>query len=86
VESPYTELDACRCRDAKSGTVRTRKKRGDLNTGLGDNYLEKHRRLAARYGVTKREMLERLMSEADQQIKDTLNTDEEWDTYFNVTQ
>lgn len=43
-------------------------------------------RLANRYGVTKREMLERLINEADQQIEDTLKTDEEWETYHNVTQ
>ena len=43
-------------------------------------------RLAKRYGVTKREMLEKLISEADGKIKDTLNTDEQWDAYFNVTQ
>ena len=43
-------------------------------------------RLANRYGVTKREMLERLINEADQLIEDTLQTDEEWETYHNVTQ
>jgi hypothetical protein len=43
-------------------------------------------RLAKRYGVTKREMLEKLISEADGKIKDTLNTDEQWDAYFDVTQ
>jgi hypothetical protein len=43
-------------------------------------------RLANRYGVTKREMLERLINEADQLIEDTLQTDEEWEIYHNVTQ
>lgn len=43
-------------------------------------------RLANRYGVTKREMLERLINEADQQIEKTLKTDEEWETYHSVTQ
>ena len=32
------------------------------------------------------EMLERLINEADQQIENTLKTDEEWETYHNVTQ
>jgi len=31
-------------------------------------------------------MLERLITEADQQIEDTLKTDEEWETHHNVTQ
>ena len=43
-------------------------------------------RLANRYGVTKREMLERLITEADQKIEDTLKNDEEWETYHSVTQ
>ena len=43
-------------------------------------------RLANRYGVTKREMLERLINKADQLIEDTLQTDEEWEIYHNVTQ
>ncbi len=43
-------------------------------------------RLAKRYGVTKREMLERLIGDADRQIIDSIETDEEWDVYFNVTQ
>ena len=43
-------------------------------------------RLAKHYGVTKREMLERLITEADQQIEDTLMTDGEWETYHDVTQ
>jgi hypothetical protein len=43
-------------------------------------------RLAKRYGVTKREILERLIGDADRQIIDSIETDEEWDVYFNVTQ
>ncbi len=43
-------------------------------------------RLAKRYGVTKREMLERLKLEADQQILATLDCDSsEWSDYFSVT-
>ena len=40
----------------------------------------------AHYCVTKREMLERLIGDADQQIKNSINTDEEWDLYFTATQ
>lgn len=43
-------------------------------------------RLANHYGVTKREMLERLILAADQQIIHSLDIDsEEWAEYFNVT-
>lgn len=44
-------------------------------------------RLSKRYGVTQREMLERLILAADQQIVATLNPDsQEWSDYFSVTQ
>jgi hypothetical protein len=43
-------------------------------------------RLAKRYGVTQREILERLVLAADQQILDTLDPDSsEWNGYFTVT-
>jgi hypothetical protein len=43
-------------------------------------------RLAGRYGVTNREMLEKLVGEADQAIVSTLDPDlPEWSTYFTVT-
>ena len=43
-------------------------------------------RLAKRYGVTQREMLERLILEANQQIVKSLDIDsQEWSDYFNVT-
>ncbi|NRO99465.1 hypothetical protein GWC77_26655 [Paraburkholderia sp. NMBU_R16] len=43
-------------------------------------------RLAKRYGVTQREMLERLVLAADQQILTTLDPDSsEWKEYFTVT-
>ena len=43
-------------------------------------------RLLKHYGVTKREMLERLIISADDEIVKTLQLDTtEWDTYFNVT-
>lgn len=46
-------------------------------------------RLANRYGVTKREMVERLLKNEDDRIVATLDVNSpEWDTYFhfNVTQ
>ena len=43
-------------------------------------------RLSMRYGVTQRDMLERLILAADQQIVNALDpTSEEWITYFGVT-
>ena len=44
-------------------------------------------RLAKRYGVTKRQMIERLVLEADQEIVGSLDPDSrEWEEYFSVTQ
>jgi hypothetical protein len=44
-------------------------------------------RLSRRYGVTQREMLERLIVSADEQIVGALEPDtEEWRQYFDVTQ
>jgi len=44
-------------------------------------------RLARRYGVTNRTMLEQLIAAADQNIVSTLDLDSpEWSAYFNVTQ
>jgi len=43
-------------------------------------------RLARRYGVTNREILEKLVGEADQNISSTLDIDSpEWSVYYNVT-
>lgn len=43
-------------------------------------------RLARRYGVTQREMLERLILAEDEKILDSLEMDTpEWDAYFGVT-
>ena len=43
-------------------------------------------RLARRYGVTNREMLEKLVGEADQAVVSSLDPDRpEWSTYFTVT-
>ena len=44
-------------------------------------------RLARRYGVTNKEMLENLIEIAENNILSTLDIDTpEWDTYFGVTQ
>ena len=44
-------------------------------------------RLARSYGVTQREMIERLVLASDQQIVDGLDPDSaEWEAYFSVTQ
>ncbi len=44
-------------------------------------------RLARSYGVTQREMIERLVLASDQQIVDSLDPDSaEWEAYFSVTQ
>lgn len=40
-------------------------------------------RLATRYGVTKQAMIEKLITEADKAVLDTLDIDKpEWDEYF----
>jgi len=44
------------------------------------------RRLSCHYGVTKREMVQRLVAEADDKIVQTLDTDKsEWEEYFLST-
>ena len=44
-------------------------------------------RLARRYGVTQREMLERLIIDADQDIVSALDpTAPEWNAYFHATE
>lgn len=44
-------------------------------------------RLSKRYCVTQRQMIERLILAADQQVVDALDPDsEEWMSYFGVTQ
>jgi len=44
-------------------------------------------RLASRYGVTNREMLEKLIGSADDNIASSLDPNSmEWEAYFSVTQ
>ena len=58
-----------------------------LNTWVSTSSFLALDRLAKRYGVTKREMVERLVLEADQQIVGMLDPDSrEWGAYFSVTQ
>jgi len=58
-----------------------------LNTWISTGAALALKRLAARYGVTQREMLERLVVEEDQKILETLDSDSpEWAMYFVVTQ
>jgi len=43
-------------------------------------------RLANRYGVTRREILEKLLTAADEEILKTLDSESrEWDEYFGIT-
>lgn len=57
-----------------------------LNTWVSTEASLALRRLARRYCVTQREMLERLVLAADQEILDTLRPDDaEWAQYFGVT-
>lgn len=57
-----------------------------LNTWVSTSASLALARLANRYGVTRREILERLISEADNQITATLDPDSpEWAAYFDVT-
>jgi len=54
-----------------------------LNTYVSTATALALRRLAGHYGVTKREMLERLVAEADDKILHTLDMDKsEWKEYF----
>ena len=54
-----------------------------LNTWLSTEASLALGRLARRYGVTQRKMLERLITIEDDRILATLNTDTpEWDAYF----
>ncbi len=43
------------------------------------------KRLAKRYGVTQREMLERLVTATNEEVLRTLAEGKEWDDYFDVT-
>jgi putative heme iron utilization protein len=81
---------------AKTSAERQAAYRARRNDGEGDRRINTWistkadlalERLAHRYGVTKREMIERLVNSADNEILQTLQFDTpEWDVYLNVTQ
>lgn len=56
-----------------------------LNTWLGATPHYALRRLAKRYGVTQREMIERLVIAEDDRIREGMDPNgPEWDAYYNV--
>lgn len=58
-----------------------------LNTYLSTSTSLALSRLAKRYGVTKREIMEKLINDADRKIVNELELDsEDWVKYFCVTQ
>lgn len=58
-----------------------------INTWVSTGAAYALKRLAKRYAVTQREMIERLVLAADQQIVNSLDPDsDEWREYINVTQ
>lgn len=74
----------------RQAAYRARRTTGDgdyrLNTWISTASHLALRRLARRYGVTRRALLERLILAADQELVDTLELDTpEWDHYFGVT-
>lgn len=81
---------------AKTSAERQAAYRARRNDGEGDHRINTWvsteadlalERLANRYGVTKRKMIEQLVKFADNEIIKTLEIDTpEWDAYFSVTQ
>jgi hypothetical protein len=70
-----------RYRDARQTAGENGERR--LNTYVATGTALALRRLSHRYGVTQREMLERLVGEADDKIISTLEPKtSEWDEYF----
>jgi hypothetical protein len=80
---------------AKTAAQRQSEYRARRDDGEGDHRintwitLDTHlalRRLARSYGVTRRQMLEKLINEANSVVVQSLDLDSpEWDTYFTVT-
>jgi hypothetical protein len=79
---------------AKTNSERQAEYRARRNQGEGERRINTWvsvsadlalKRLANRYGVTKRTMIERLVIAEDERIIKTLELDsQEWDDYFNV--
>lgn len=58
-----------------------------INTWISTGSALALARLSRRYGVTQRQMIERLVLEEDRKIRDALDPDShEWSDYFSVTQ
>ncbi len=58
-----------------------------VNTWISAEASQALDRLSCRYSVTKREMLEKLLEEADNKVVKKLELDsDEWNEYFCVTQ
>jgi hypothetical protein len=56
-----------------------------INTWVSTGAANALKRLARHHGVSQREMLERLIEDADERIRKRLRSDAEWDEYFCVT-
>jgi hypothetical protein len=56
-----------------------------INTWVSTGAVLALQRLARHHGVSQREMLERLIEDADERIRKRLRSDAEWDEYFCVT-
>ena len=74
----------------RQSAYRSRRNDGDgdrrINTWVSTNTHFALIRLSKHYSVTKKELLERLMFEADDAILKSLEMDTpEWDAYLNVT-
>lgn len=73
---------AYRARRSTAGENGERK----LNTWISTGAALALKRLARRYDVTQRDMLERLILEADKKVLDGLDAERpEWGLYFSVT-
>jgi hypothetical protein len=58
-----------------------------INTWVSTSTVSRLERLARRYCVTNKEMLEKLIEIADKDIRSTLDIDtSEWDAYYGITQ
>lgn len=79
---------------AKTNSERQAEYRSRRNQGEGERRINTWvsvpadlalERLAKRYGVTKRAMIERLVLAEDERIRETLELDSpEWDEYFSI--
>lgn len=81
-KTPAERQKAYRASRATAGENGERK----INTWISTGAALALKRLARRYAVTQRDMLERLILEADKRVLDGLDSEgAEWDRYFSVT-